>query len=120
MNLLKPKVGLNILPMSRPSHDCSFQLLNPPHFSTQNHNMCHATIGFGPNNFQKKCNSSNLDEEDQFIIILRICKSRSMSRNQVQKLNLHSNAHNSTNTTWNQTIRKPPKEVKFQEFFNNM
>ena len=92
--------------------------LSPPHFSTQNHKLCHAPIGFGPNNFQMRRNFSKVDEEDWIIIDLKICKIRSISRNQLQKLNLHSNAHNSANKTWNQTIGRPPKEVKYVDQSN--
>ena len=42
---LKPKVGSNILPMSRVCHNCSFQPLIPSHFSTQAMDMCHGTTG---------------------------------------------------------------------------
>ena len=47
-------------------------------------------------------------------IDLRIYKSRSMSRNQLRKFNMPSNAHNSANT------KLPLKEMKFQELSNNM
>ena len=47
-------------------------------------------------------------------IDLKIYKSRSMSRNQLRKFNMPSNAHNSANT------KLPLKEMKFQELSNNM
>ena len=34
--------------MFRVYHHRSFQLLNPPHFSTENQDMCRGTIGAGP------------------------------------------------------------------------
>ena len=53
-----------------------------------------------------------VDEEDHIKTNLCIYKSRSLSRNQVQKLNLPSNAHNFANTTrtWTKVL---PKELKF-------
>ena len=44
-----------------------------------------------------------VDEEDWIIIDLIICKSRSMSRNQLHKLNMPSNAHNFANKLRNWT-----------------
>ena len=44
---LKPKVGLNILSMSRVCHTYSFLLIMPPQFSTRYQDMCHVAIGFG-------------------------------------------------------------------------
>ena len=60
-----------------------------------------------------------VDEEGWIISDLRIYKSRPLSRNQLQKLNMPSNAHNSTDTTRSWT-KLPPKEVEFQDFSNNM
>ena len=68
-----------------------------------------------PTDRANKC----VDEEDWIRTNLRMCKNRSIYRNQLQKLNLTSNAHNSTNTTQNWT-KLPPKEMKFQELSNNM
>lgn len=48
-----------------------------------------------------------VDREDRIKTDLRICKSRSMFRNQLQILNLPSNALNYANTTWN-WINLPP------------
>ena len=42
-----------------------------------------------------------------------------MSKNQLQKLNMPSNAQNVVNTIGNWT-KIPLKEVKFQDFSNNM
>ena len=64
---------------------------------------------------QKKRNFSSLDEEDWSITHLGICESRSMSRNELQKLNLYSNAHNTTSTTRNQT-KLPQKRWNFKNF----
>ena len=44
--LLKPKVGPNILPLCRVYHIYWVQPLILPHFSTQNHDKYHGTIGY--------------------------------------------------------------------------
>ena len=59
------------------------------------------------------------DEEDYIITNLKICKIRSLSRNQLQKLDMPENASNFASKTRNST-KLPPKEVKFQKFPNNM
>ena len=58
--------------------------------------------------------------EDQIKINLRICKSRLISKNELQYFSLPSNAQNSTNTTLNWKKKLPPKEVNFQELSSNM
>ena len=58
-------------------------------------------------------------EEDWVIVHLKLCKSRSLSRNQPQKLDMSSNANNFANPNWNAT-KIPPKEAKVQELSNNM
>ena len=64
-------------------------------------------------NHQKKRNFNSVDEEDQIKTDLNY-KSRSMFKNQLPKLNLHSNAHNSAYTTRNRT--KLPQIIKaFQQ-----
>ena len=59
-----------------------------------------------------------IDEEDGITTDFKICKSRSLFKNQLQKLKLPSNAHNLVNSTWYWTI-PPPKEVEFKELSNN-
>ena len=67
------------------------------------------------NYHQKKRKFNSLDEEHWIRFKLGICKSRSMSRNQLQKLNLHSNAHNYVYITRNQT-KLPQKGEIFKSF----
>ena len=44
---MKPKGGPNMLPIFRVYHNHSFKPLIPPHFRTQNQDMCHDIIDSG-------------------------------------------------------------------------
>lgn len=62
-----------------------------------------------------------VDEKDHIIIDLKLYRSRSLFRNQLQKPDMSSNVNNFANTTWNAT-KLLPKESEissdFQQYAN--
>jgi hypothetical protein len=80
------------------------------HLCRNNPKLCKTTIKWGVISlaFQQYANENDRCRRD-----LTMCKSRSMSWNQLQKLDQPSNIHNSVDTI-EKWAKLPPNEVKFQ------